>query len=89
MRKKGERVICYINQNPLPSGMPSPELGADPTLFSAATIPQTILVKTNRTNETLTILFILFYPSFNLMERNVKIILKGHCETLILKCPLS
>jgi hypothetical protein len=47
--------------NPLPSGTPSPELGADPGLI-AAVVPQNMLVNTKSSVAVTTILFNLFSP---------------------------
>jgi hypothetical protein len=45
-----------VGSNPLPSGTPSPELGAGPGLVLAATVSQKKLVTTNSSIVRLTIL---------------------------------
>jgi hypothetical protein len=55
--------FCLLGwSKPLPSGIQSPEFGAGPTLFSAATTPQTMLAQTKSSMAIPTIFFMLFPP---------------------------
>jgi hypothetical protein len=50
-------TVNVVGSNPLPSGTPSPELGAGPGLVLAATAPQNMLAKTKSSIAIPTILF--------------------------------
>ena len=53
-------TVKSVGSNPLPSGTPSPELGAGPGPVLAATVPRNVLAKTKSERSMPTVIFNFF-----------------------------